>query len=286
MRTPTDGGARHAYLIIAHAEPEVLNAQLSLLDDARNDIYLHIDRRATALRRRFAAWRPVHARYFLLSAPLAVYWGDISQIQAELLLFETACRNGRYAYYHLLSGVCLPLRTQDDIHAFFDAHAGCEFVQYAAGREQERDIDRKVRRYWLFTRHLRDRGTWIHRLCAPPRNVAMAVQKVAGLRRSRRYDYRKGHNWVSITDNFCRYLVGRKKEILRRYRMTKCADEIFLQTLLWHSPYHDNIYRDDAGQFSCMRAIDWNRGTPYTWQSGDYDELMRSGACFARKFGG
>lgn len=36
---------RHAYLIMAHNEWSLLNVLLSLLDDDRNDIYLHIDKK-------------------------------------------------------------------------------------------------------------------------------------------------------------------------------------------------------------------------------------------------
>ena len=37
---------KHAFLIIAHNEYPVLEVLLSMLDDERNDIYLHIDNRA------------------------------------------------------------------------------------------------------------------------------------------------------------------------------------------------------------------------------------------------
>ena len=37
---------RHAYLIIAHNEPEILQMLISALDDARNDIYVHIDKKS------------------------------------------------------------------------------------------------------------------------------------------------------------------------------------------------------------------------------------------------
>lgn len=36
---------KHAFLIIAHNEYPVLEVLLSMLDDERNDIYLHIDKR-------------------------------------------------------------------------------------------------------------------------------------------------------------------------------------------------------------------------------------------------
>ena len=37
---------RHAYLIIAHNKFNQLRELLSLIDDYRNDIYVHIDKRA------------------------------------------------------------------------------------------------------------------------------------------------------------------------------------------------------------------------------------------------
>lgn len=37
----------HAYLIMAHDCPQTLRALLRAIDDVRNDIFLHIDRRAT-----------------------------------------------------------------------------------------------------------------------------------------------------------------------------------------------------------------------------------------------
>lgn len=38
---------RHAYLIMAHNQWELLLELLKALDDSRNDIYLHIDRKAS-----------------------------------------------------------------------------------------------------------------------------------------------------------------------------------------------------------------------------------------------
>ena len=43
---------KHAYLIIAHNEYPVLKSLLTMLDDERNDIYLYIDRRSRALRKK------------------------------------------------------------------------------------------------------------------------------------------------------------------------------------------------------------------------------------------
>mgnify|MGYP000980063401 CR=1 FL=1 len=113
---------KHAYLILAHHEPEVLQLLLTSLDDARNDIFLHIDRRSKRLFARFEKWQPQSAGFFLLEEREAPAWGHISIVRAELRLFSAALAQGEeYAYYHLLSGMDLPLKSQDEIHDFFDA---------------------------------------------------------------------------------------------------------------------------------------------------------------------
>ena len=275
---------RHAYLIIAHNEYTVLETLLSMLDDRRNDIFLHIDRRADELYRQVSGITMNHARLHLLSDRINVYWGDISQVKVEYLLFETAHRNHHYDYYHLLSGVDLPLKSQDYIHRFFAENAGKEFVGYWNDASHIRDLDRKVSRYYFFLRYYKDRKHPLHGLTSFCRNMALAVQKLFHLRRKADYEFKKGFQWLSITDAFCSYLIQQKPAVMKRFRHTLCPDEIFLHTVLWNSPFRKNIYCHDDPQKGSMRLIDWQRGNPYVWQDSDFDELMSSDALFARKF--
>lgn len=41
-------------------------------------------------------------------------------METEFILFEEALAHGPYHYYHLISGVDLPLKTQDYIHEKLD----------------------------------------------------------------------------------------------------------------------------------------------------------------------
>ena len=105
-------------------------------------------------------------------------------------------------------------------------------------------------------------------------------------RRSAGYDFRKGSNWVSVTDAFCRYLIEQEPRLRARFRHTLCPDEIFLQTALWNSPFRQNIYDAEGEDLerATLRKIDWQRGSPYVWRADDADELLNSSAFFARKF--
>lgn len=275
---------KHAFLIIAHNEFPVLKALLSMLDDERNDIYLHIDRQAVELYRQVSELVFRKANFHLIPQPMKVYWGDISQVEVEFLLFETALANGPYVYYHLLSGTDLPIKTQDYIHEFFHHNKGKEFVGFWLDKRHQRDLERKVFRYYLFTKRMKDKGNLPHAIAAFLRNLTLAIQKIVHYRREETFEFKKGPNWVSITQQFCEYLIQHKKVILKRMRHTLCPDEIFIQTILWNSPFREYAYSMDTPETGNMRKIDWKRGSPYTWKNEDFDELRHSEKLFARKF--
>lgn len=225
---------KHAFLIIAHNEYPVLEVLLSMLDDERNDIYLHIDKRATELFQQIKKVKMQKAGFYLIENPIEVYWGDISQVQVEYLLFETALSHGSYAYYHLLSGTDLPIKSQDYIHAFFQQNAGKEFVGFWQDAAHQRDLERKVFRYYFFTKRLKDKEHLLHGITALIRNLILAVQKISHYRRKQTFEFKKGGNWISITENAVKYLLQYKEIVLNRMKYTLCADEIFIQTILWN----------------------------------------------------
>jgi len=145
-------------------------------------------------------------------------------------------------------------------------------------------LNRKISRYYFFTKSLKRSNSKWHIITAPCHNLALIVQKLIRFHRKQEVEFKKGPNWFSITQGFCQHLIEKKSFVLQRFKYTLCPDEIFLQTILWNSPFKENIYKaneDDAGN---MRLVDWNRGNPYTWQSQDYNELIASDRLFARKF--
>ena len=141
---------KFAYLIIAHNEPEVFGTLLGLLDDERNDIFVHVDAKADI--EQFCIFKTERAGLYFIDR-MSVYWGDESQIAVELRLLRAARSAGRYDYYHLLSGVDLPLKSQNYIHRFFAEHAGTEFVGVTRLDFNVSDLERKTRYYHFFTRY-------------------------------------------------------------------------------------------------------------------------------------
>ena len=275
---------KHAYLIIAHNEPDVLKTLLLMLDDERNDIYLHVDTRAVELFNQFKDFQLKKGKLIILQNRIAVYWGDLSQVEVEYRLFEAALQNGPYAYYHLLSGTDLPIKSQDYIHAFFQQNAGKEFVGFWQDAAHQRDLERKVFRYYFFTKRLKDKEHLLHGITALIRNLILAVQKISHYRRKQTFEFKKGGNWISITENAVKYLLQYKEIVLNRMKYTLCADEIFIQTILWNSPFRERMHCTNNANTGSMREIDWEHGSPYIWQDHDYQTLINSNKIFARKF--
>lgn len=275
---------KHAYLIIAHNEPWLLQTLVNLIDDERNDIFITIDSRSDS-----SLFKDIKAvkSHLTFTKQCDNRWGSVKQIETEYVLFEAAQNSSRYSYYHLLSGQDLPIKSQDYIHDVCDRLQGKEFVGFDKNTEDVlRGIEFKTRYYHILHSHFRCSNIFEKIIIYAIQKSCLLLQKQLGIRRKYPVRLKKGCNWVSITDDFLKYLLERKEKVVKMFNHTFCPDEIFLQTVLWNSPFRDNIFDVENEYHSCLRYIDWNRGKPYTWTGSDFDELMdKSNECFfARKF--
>ena len=268
----SDTGKKHAYLLIAHTNFEQLQTLIDLLDDPRNDIYLHIDRKAKNVPTFSAKYSGLH-----LVEPMNVVWGGHSQIYCEMRLLEAASK-GRYQYYHLISGMDLPLKTQDEIHEFFRKNDGKEYMWFDENACRTGSFHDRVCYYYFFGNlGFNTRATFGHGLRLID-SILVKVQKALRISRKPIFPLCKGAQWFSITDNMVQYVLSRKDAIRKQFNFTFLTDEVFLQSVAAGSPLRDNIVND------CLRAIDWDRGLPYTYRKDDVPVLLASKELWGRKF--
>ena len=277
---------KHAYCIIAHTDPHCLQTLVDLIDHERNDIFILSDRKSDA-----SLYEDIHAeRSYLEMLPqrIDIRWGDISQVEAELALFEKAVTHGeKYRFIHLLSGQDLPLHTPDHIHRYCaDLPEGTNLIGFSEGKDIESNVRQKTKYYHILTRHYRHPNKWIRNTCSAIRHLCIMSQKALRISRKweGKYTLAKGCNWVSISMDFARYLVSHKAEILKKFRFVQCADEMYKQTLIMSSPFRKTVYDRTGAYYGPMRMIDWKRGNPYIWRSEDFNVLINSEDLFARKF--
>lgn len=268
----SDTQQKHAYLMIAHTNFEQLQTLIDLLDDPRNDIYLHIDKKSKNVPRFSAKYSQLH-----LVEPMNVIWGGHSQVHCELKLMEAASQ-GHYRYYHLISGMDLPFKTQDEIHDFFREHDGKEFMGFNDQACASKNFHYRILYYFYFSNlGINSRRS----ICYAMRQIDLLlikVQKLLHITRKPIFPLYKGDQWFSITDELLQFVLAHKDEIRKQFDYTLCPDEIFLQSVAMGSPRRDYIVKNT------LRSIDWERGQPYTFRAEDVPMLLASDTLWGRKF--
>lgn len=272
--------SKHAYLIMAHADPVHLQNLVNALDDERNDIFIHIDGKQDITKFKDIACKKSKLEF--LKNRIDVFWGDPSQIDAEYALFHCVA-GGRYSRVHLISGADYPIKSQDYIHDFFDKHNEEEFIDFEDERMLSSELRKKMRLYNYLLPYISHPDKNIASFFNFVRRLLLAFQMC--LRINRHYSMetiKKGSQWASMTQAFVDELLSHEKEIKREYRYTHCCDEIYKQTIAWNT-----CFRNKISTLGNMRLIDFSRGngrSPYTYQIQDLDFLKNSDALFARKF--
>lgn len=265
---------------MAHANPRQLSLLLKLIDDPRNDIYLHIDKGSSSDFKLHFSPSLAYSQLHIIPS-ISIHWGGWSQIECEIKLLEAAASSATtYSYYHLLSGMDLPIKNQDTIHDFFHKHSGKEFLACWFTEENNtftNDLYERLRFYYP----LQDLTP---RLDTISPRISKLLQRMLHINRIRDKTFKlaKGANWFSITSSFAEYVLGHQQFIRKYFRSSLCGDEIFMQTLLVNSPYRESLWQDVHNQN--LRCIDWERGKPYTFRADDFMMLTQSKAMFARKF--
>jgi len=243
---------KHAFLIIAHNNFEVLKRQLGILDNKNSTFFIHIDQRATVDKTDLLSH--VKKAKVIFVKRKKIIWGGYSQIDCELRLINEAVM-GNFDYYHLLSGVDMPIKPFYEIDRFFERNNGKEFIHFD-GEEVDYITRQRISLYHLFQRNI-----GILRYI----NIFfIKCQQFCSLDRLRDETLvvRKGANWFSITNNLAKYVVNKKKKISKLFRFSLCADEMFLQTIIYNSNFRINLFDQELRNDyqSCMRYIDWKRG--------------------------
>lgn len=275
---------KHAYLIMAHNEFDILEKQLILLDDYRNDIYIHIDKKVKNFN--FDYYKSIVEKSNVYYVDrIDIKWGDFSQIKCELILLKHSILKN-YRYYHLISGVDLPLKTNDEIHEFFNSKDGLEFIHFCT---EKQSIQRKKRvSQYHFMRWNRTRNKYFNYITSRINVILSIVQSKMNFERKwdENMKLQSGANWFSITNELAKYIISKEDWIYKYFRYTSCGDEMFLQTIVYNTKFREKLYKKEMNDdhISCMRYIDWKRGKPYIFKQEDFQDLVNSDRIFARKF--
>ena len=274
---------KHAYLIQAHDDFYILEHLIKMIDNEVNDIYIHIDKKVKDFD--FNYYKNLAKKssvYF--TKRIDVRWGSYKQIQSELILFTEAYKK-HYTYYHLLSGIDLIIKPSKEIYEFFEKNKGYEFITFDNHNKVMESAEERINYYHFFTNNFRSKNRIIHKISCSLHSRIINFQKSKNIKRKVPFEIRKGSNWVSITDELVGYILQNKAFIKKYFKNSYCADELFIQTLVYNSKFYEKVYsKIDNDYNGSKRFIDWERGNPYIFKESDYNKIINSNRFFARKF--
>lgn len=264
---------KHAYLILAHNDISLLETLVGCLDDVRNDIYIHWDAKSGDI----PSIKTAKSSLSFLDERVDVRWAGFCMVKAEYLLFKAAFKNGPYEYYHLLSGVDLPIKSQDYIHADCERMAGTEFIGFADTPQTE--IDFRVQHRFLFSEDFRTKNLF-------KRGLGFLYLKYQDITHKKRTNVpvKKGAQWCSLTNSFVEYLLEQEPFVYKTFERTFCPDELFIQTVCFNSPFINRVKDITSEYESNMRYIKWVNGELLPIDETDIQDIQASGRWFARKF--
>lgn len=245
-----------AILLLCHKNAKQINLFLKTLKHPDIEFFIHMDKKANIIGQLIK--RPdIHVLPDNLRVD--VKWSGFSMIEATLNLLKEAYKTTQFDYYWLCSGQDFPLKSADQIIAYFSQHVGRNFISLRPSYNYQNDhhenhLDkRNVMKYPEF---LMDR-TFTKRV------LKRLYIEVSGGWNSTYYIFRRkdkfstlsfyfGPQWIAITDSFTKWLLSYLSDnpwYEEGYKSSLTPDESFFQTLFMMSPYketrHDYLHYVD-----------------------------------------
>ncbi len=268
-----------AFVVLAHGEWSTLVDLVDVLAaDPHDTVVIHLDRKIDWRKRQAIAKRFDRRGNVIVFSAVRCKWGGISLIDATLQALHRLKLSGRrFQYASLLSGVDYPLKPLSELRGFLSAHEGAEFIEaknFYTERWIRTGIYAERFEYWFpFARS---------GLLSRPFKVWYHLVKLLDFRRLTLTGFvgYSGSQWWTLSRDAVAWILTNPASADLRHRMkfTFVSDEMYFQTLVMSSPFADEV------AYHNLRHIEWlPRGTPYSFQLGDFDRLASSPQFFCRK---
>lgn len=265
-----------AYLILAHAHPQQLGRLTRRLAAPGVRFYLHIDANTPA-----AVFAAIQAEIDHCDAPVIwiarqpCRWGGFSLVEATLQLIKAALTDN-CDWLILLSGQDYPLQANVAIAEKLMESGKAGFIDLRTPAS----FDVRYRHETFHFEHFNGKptGKLLQKLQRGLNQLGLRRTLPAPLA-----EIRAGSQWWMLSAPACQWLLdfcAREPQVVDFFRRTLVPDEMFFQTLLWHSPFRDQLCSD------ALRRIEWQEGawSPRTFSEVDVPHLQTAPELFGRKF--
>ena len=263
-----------AILITAYKDEENLIRLIRHFSDERHfRIYVHIDRRSSAIDER--ALEALGVKSLKCIRTYSIHWGSIYHMHAILDLMKMALEDPSIHYCHLLSGGDVALHSSDwYVREFSDCKISyCDMMPFS------------LREDWYLLYHWPSTLAWM-RFSTRIDHVLAKIQRALGFRRRQIGEIpvaslsNVGLVWGSFTRDMCAEFVlfrDDNPKFVRALNYTRIPEELYFATIIAHKgfPISPNGY----GRYSV-----WNqRGWPAVLMEEDFDDMYKDEYFVARK---
>jgi hypothetical protein len=262
---------KQVFLIHAHKDLAQINTLVEQLRDDEFVIYVNLDRKS--------AIDPaqLHPGARLVDQRIDVLWGGFSQVEATLNSLRQIVRDvPQFDKVVFLSAQDFPLLPNAGLKQELARVAGRELIDSNPIRAGGWPV---AFRYQYFYREGSGR---VQRLACSLVNRALRMCNITR-RLPRGLAPYGGSQWWALSRPCLLAVldrVEREPDISRFFRTVLCADELFFQTLVMNSPFHDKVLPHN------FRYIQWpEQGSrnPKVLQEADFERIRASDAHFCRK---
>lgn len=262
---------KQVILIHAHKDLDQLNALVGQLAHEDFVIYVNVDARSALDVTR------INPQARLVRQRIAVHWGHWSQVRATLnSLAEIVEGVPGFDKVVFISAQDFPLLSNDALKTALDAAHGSELLECAPiGPDGWACQERYQYFYW-------PRGGRVARMAA---KVLLRAMRSLGLQRKMTGAMRPygGSCWWALSRPCIAMILARTRaepSLEQFFSTVACPDELFFQTLVMDSPFAAKVV---SNNFRYIAWPDSGARNPKILDTGDFDNIARSGAHFCRK---
>jgi hypothetical protein len=269
----------HAFLIGVYKSPEYLKELISSLDSDKSNFYIHINKKNEDCFYSFKAEMEKKGNVIFVDN-IEVKWGGSSFLHSVIKMYDSALKNKENKYFHLLTGQDALARPLNDLFKLFEVYPESVYLNITSFPNKEWNYGGKDR---LFRYNLYDLFNIRGQIGGAINKFYILLQKVFFIKRHQ-FDFEKllcGIGWWSMGREPLEFVSKRlaDKKILKRLEHTFAPDEFIFQTILFNSPYANDIVNNN------LRYQSWegSHGSPEILNEKHIDKILSSKAFFVRK---
>lgn len=271
-----------AIIVLAHKD---IGQVIELAKLLRNkfELYIHFDEKVKLTNEQKGELKDLGIHYYSF---VKVNWGAWSIVQATLLMMKEVVKNNNISYVHVISGQDWPVQQLDSIYDFYqdNNHIYMDIRPARSIKKSGEPIINWQKYYFDYDRVNRKSiyGKIFHRM-------SMVIQSIAHVDKFKRYEFDgilyTGSQWVDLPIDVVRYLLETAQnnpKLMKVFKSGFCSDEFWMQTIIGNNKQLKKRVINNNHRF-----IKWEKkynSYPAILDEQDYNEIISSGAHFARKF--